>query len=186
MPHTDTIPIPYLLNDLQVHVRAAFMAHLKPGAHLLNGQCAAGEDLLWLRAEGYVVTACEDRLADAKIASQQSGQAVRVCPLVRMHSVLPYDGIWLSRPLDSDTLTLTSQLLQVTNLLTSGAPLYFPLQPFCNMANEQQLIQLQQLITSAGIPLQVVSAEFASGSTPEYAYHFAILLRSSPDSRQAY
>ncbi|MFM7967779.1 hypothetical protein ACF2JD_05560 [Aeromonas sp. A-5] len=74
------------------------MAHLKPGAHLLNGQCGTGEDLRWLRSEGYVVTACEAVLADAKVASQQSGQAVRVGTLARMHSVLPYDGIWLSSP----------------------------------------------------------------------------------------
>lgn len=85
-----------------------------------------GEDSCWLRAEGYVVTACEAVLADAKVASQQSGQAVRVCPLAKMHSVLPYDGIWLSRPLDSDAATLVPLLQQLAALLKASAPLCFP------------------------------------------------------------
>ena len=106
MPHSDAIPASRPFNDQHAHVRTAFVARLKPGAHLLNGQCGMGEDLCWLRAEGYIVTACEAVLADARVASQQSGQAVRVCPLAKMHSVLPYDGIWLSRPLDSDAATL--------------------------------------------------------------------------------
>ncbi|WP_429100678.1 hypothetical protein [Aeromonas veronii] len=154
------------------------MARLKPGAHLLNGQCGMGEDLCWLRAEGYVVTACEAVLADARVASQQSGQAVRVCPLAKMHSVLPYDGIWLSRKLDSDAATLVPQLQQLAILLKAGAPLCFPLQPSGKISHDE----LQQLVTTSEIALQLAPMETASTNTPsctsQHASQYVMLLRS--------
>ncbi|WP_447731553.1 hypothetical protein [Aeromonas veronii] len=177
MPHSDAIPASRPLNDQHALARAAFVAHLKPGAHLLNGQCGMGEDLCWLRAEGYVVTACEAVLADAKVASQQSGQAVRVCPLAKMHSVLPYDGIWLSRPLDGDVSTLVHLLQQLATLLKAGAPLCFPLQPSGKISHAQ----LQQLVTTSGIALQLAPMETASTNTPsctsQHASQYVMLLR---------
>ncbi|MFQ1966714.1 hypothetical protein ACK36M_14485 [Aeromonas veronii] len=177
MPHSDTIPASRPLNDQHARARAAFVVRLKPGAHLLNGQCGTGEDLCWLRAEGYVVTACEAVLADAKVASQQSGQAVRVCPLAKMHSVLPYDGIWLSRPLDSDVATLVSQLQQLATLLKAGAPICFPLPPSGKISHAQ----LQQLVTTSGIALQLAPMETASTNTPsctsQHASQYVMLLR---------
>ena len=178
MPHSDAIPASRPLNDQHARARAAFVARLKPGAHLLNGQCGTGEDLCWLRAEGYVVTACDTVLDDAKVASQQSGQAVRVCPLARMHSVLPYDGIWLSRPLDSDAATLVPLLQQLAALLKAGAPLCFSLQP----SGEMSHAQLQQLVTTSGIALQLAPMETASTNTPsctgQHASQYVMLLRS--------
>ncbi|EKP0306335.1 hypothetical protein JGK42_000092 [Aeromonas veronii] len=163
-------------------MRALFMRHLKPGAHLLNGQCGTGEDLCWLRAEGYVVTACEAVLADARVASQQSGQAVRVCPLAKMHSVLPYDGIWLSRPLDSDAAMLVSLLQQLATLLKAGAPIYFPLPPSGKISHHQLL----HLITRSGIALQLASIESSpantSDSASQHASRYVMLLR---DDHQA-
>lgn len=177
MPHSDAIPASWPFNDQHTHVRAAFVARLKPGAHLLNGQCGMGEDLCWLRAEGYVVTACEAVLADAKVASQQSGQAVRVCPLAKMHSVLPYDGIWLSRPLDSDAATLVPLLQQLATLLKAGAPLCFPLPPSGKISHAQ----LQQLVTTSRIALQLAPIETASTNTPsctgQHASQYVMLLR---------
>ena len=181
MPHSDAIPASLPLNDPHARARAAFVARLKPGAHLLNGQCSTGEDLCWLRAEGYVVTACDAVLADAKVASQQSGQAVRVCPLARMHSVLPYDGIWLSRPLDSDAATLVPLLQQLAALLKAGAPLCFPLLPACGMNHDQQIHHLQQLVTTSGIPLQLAPMETVSADRPtftsQHASQYVMLLR---------
>lgn len=181
MSHSDAIPASRPFNDQHARVRAAFVARLKPGAHLLNGQCGMGEDLCWLRAEGYVVTACEAVLADAKVASQQSGQAVRVCPLAKMHSVLPYDGIWLSRPLDGDAATLVPLLQQLATLLKAGAPLCFPLQPSSEMSHDQQLPHLQQIVTSSGVVLQLASMEAVSASTSDsasqYANQYVMLLR---------
>ncbi|MFQ2824928.1 MULTISPECIES: class I SAM-dependent methyltransferase [Aeromonas] len=177
MPHSDPIPASRPLNDQHAPVRAAFVARLTPGAHLLNGQCGTGEDLCWLRAEGYVVTACDTVLDDAKVASQQSGQAVRVCPLARMHSVLPYDGIWLSRPLDSEATTLAPLLQQLATLLKAGAPLCFPLQPSGKMSHAQ----LQQLVTTSGIALQLAPMETVSADTPtftsQHASQYVMLLR---------
>ncbi|WP_421208002.1 MULTISPECIES: hypothetical protein [unclassified Aeromonas] len=177
MPHSDAIPASRPLNDQHAHARAAFVARLKPGAHLLNGQCGTGEDLCWLRAEGYVVTACEAILADARVASQQSGQAVRVCSLAKMHSVLPYDGIWLSRPLDSDEATLVPLLQQLATLLKTGAPLCFPLQPSGKISHDE----LQQLVTTSGIALQLAPMETVSASTSDsasqYANQYVMLLR---------
>ncbi|WFO52658.1 hypothetical protein [Aeromonas veronii] len=177
MPHSDAIPASRPLNDQHTHARAAFLARLKPGAHLLNGQCGMGEDLCWLRAEGYVVTACDVVLADAKVASQQSGQAVRVCPLAKMHSVLPYDGIWLSRPLDSDAATLVPLLQQLAPLLKAGAPLCFPLPPSGKISHAQ----LQQLVTTSGIALQLAPMEAVSASTSDsssqHANQYVMLLR---------
>ena len=177
MPHSDAIPASRPFNDQHAHARAAFVARLKPGAHLLNGQCGMGEDLCWLRAEGYVVTACEAVLADAKVASQQSGQAVRVCPLAKMHSVLPYDGIWLSRPLDSDAATLVPLLQLLATLLKAGAPLCFPLPPSGKISHAQ----LQQLVTTSGIALQLAPMETASTNTPsctsQHASQYVMLLR---------
>ncbi|HHQ4534672.1 TPA: hypothetical protein ACSP8B_003722 [Aeromonas veronii] len=178
MPHSDAIPASRPLNDQHARARAAFVARLTPGAHLLNGQCGTGEDLCWLRAEGYVVTAYEAVLADARVASQQSGQAVRVCPLAKMHSVLPYDGIWLSRPLDSDVATLVPQLQQLATLLKAGAPLCFPLPPSGKITDAQ----LQQLVTTSGIALQLAPMETASTNTPsctsQHASQYIMLLRS--------
>ena len=165
MPHSDAIPASRPLNDQHARARAAFVARLKPGAHLLNGQCGTGEDLCWLRAEGYVVTACDAVLADAKVASKQSGPAVRVCPLPRMHSVLPYDGIWLSRPLDSDAATLVPLLQQLAALLKAGAPLCFPLLPSGKISHDE----LQQLVTTSGIALQLAPMETVSTNTPQSA-----------------
>ncbi len=177
MPHSDAIPASRPFNDQHARARAAFVARLKPGAHLLNGQCGMGEDLCWLRAEGYVVTACDAVLADAKVASQQSGQAVRVCLLAKMHSVLPYDGIWLSRPLDGDAATLVPLLQQLATLLKAGAPLCFPLQPSGKISHAQ----LQQLITTSGIALQLAPMETASTNTPsctsQHASQYVMLLR---------
>ncbi|WP_042009738.1 class I SAM-dependent methyltransferase [Aeromonas fluvialis] len=169
MPHSDAIPAPQSFNDQHIHIRAAFVARLKSGAHLLNGQCGTGEDLCWLRAEGYVVTACEAVLAAAKVASQQSGQAVRVCPLAQMHSVLPYDGIWLSRPLDSDAATLAPLLQQLATLLKAGAPICFPLQPSGKISHDQLTLHLQQLVTTAGIALQLAPMPADSANMPPYA-----------------
>lgn len=181
MPHSDAIPTPQPLNDQHAPIRAAFVAHLKPGAHLLNGQCGTGEDLRWLRAEEYVVTACEAVLADAKVASQQSGQAVRVGPLARMHSVLPYDGIWLSRPLDSEAATLVPLLQQLASLLKAGAPLCFPLQPSGEMSHDQLAQHLQQLVITSGIALQLAPMGAVSANTSPFtsqnASHYVMLLR---------
>ncbi|MFQ2124575.1 hypothetical protein ACK33G_08585 [Aeromonas jandaei] len=104
----------------------AFTARLAAGAHLLNLDCGDGVDLCWLRDGGFRVTACEPELALARCASRRSGQAVRVCPIAGMRSVLPYDGIWLSRPTDLAGQKTTDTLRHLATLLKPGAPLALP------------------------------------------------------------
>lgn len=140
MPQPDPcshIPLhPRLTDSLSAH--GAFISHLPPGGHLLNGLCDKGDDLIWLRQQGYMVTACDPQLHHAKAASQRAGQAVRVSPLAQMRSVLPYDGIWISRPLvitATDPADGLATLLQpLTGLLKPAAPLYFAL--CCETASE--------------------------------------------------
>lgn len=103
-----------------------FTARLAAGAHLLNLDCGDGVDLCWLRDGGFRVTACEPELAQARSASRRSGQAVRVCPIAGMRSVLPYDGIWLSRPTDLAGQKATDTLRHLATLLKPGAPLALP------------------------------------------------------------
>ncbi|MGL4715460.1 MAG: hypothetical protein ACRCWL_06060 [Aeromonas sp.] len=94
--------------------------------------------MIWLRQQGYMVTACDPQLHHAKAASQQAGQAVRVSPLAQMRSVLPYDGIWISSPLvitATDPADGLATLLQpLTRLLKSAAPFCFTL--CCETASE--------------------------------------------------
>ena len=102
---------------------------------------------------------------------------MRVCPLAKMHSVLPYDGIWLSRPLDGDVSTLVPLLQQLATLLKAGAPLCFPLPPSGKISHAQ----LQQLVTTSGIALQLAPMEAASTNTPsctsQHASQYVMLLR---------
>ncbi|QWL65343.1 hypothetical protein [Aeromonas jandaei] len=104
----------------------AFTARLTAGSHLLNLDCGDGVDLCWLRDGGFRVTACEPELALARSASRRSGQAVRICPIAGMRSVLPYDGIWLSRPTDLAGQKATDTLSHLATLLKPGAPLALP------------------------------------------------------------
>lgn len=179
MPHSDAIPTPQPLNDQHARIRAAFVARLKPGAHLLNGQCGTGEDLCWLRTEGYVVTACEEVLADARVASQQAGQAVRVCAIAQLHSVLPYDGIWLSRPLDGEAATLATQLQQLTTLLKPGAPLALPLLP-TGGSRDQGTRHLLRLIAAAALPLQLAISEPGQASPRQDDAQYILLRGDHP------
>lgn len=112
-----------------------FLALLPEGAHLLEAGCGTGEDLRYFRELGYVVTAFDASLSQAKAASRLCGQPVRVCRFEQMHNVLPFDGIWASASLPCLAETeLAPVLTHLAGLLRPRGPLYcsFPL-------DEQQL-----------------------------------------------
>ncbi|WP_421241575.1 class I SAM-dependent methyltransferase [Aeromonas enteropelogenes] len=132
-------------------VCAHFLAALPKQAHLLNANCGSGEDLAHLRQLGHVVTACEPRLVQAKLASQQTGQAVRVCHIEQIHSVLPYDGIWISGQFGHHVSTLTTQLQRLASLLKPGALLGIRL-PQDALTHTRVLVQMA--IQQAGLPLR--------------------------------
>lgn len=132
-------------------VCAHFLAALPKQAHLLNANCGSGEDLAHFRQLGHVVTACEPRLVQAKLASQQTGQAIRVCHIEQIHSVLPYDGIWISGQFGHHVSTLTTQLQRLASLLKPGALLGIRL-PQDALTHTRGLVQMA--IQQAGLPLR--------------------------------
>lgn len=107
-----------------------FLALLPEGAHLLEAGCGAGEDLRYFREQGFVVTAFDASLTQAKAASRLCGQPVRVCRFEQMHNVLPFDGIWASASLPClAEAELAPVLTHLASLLRPRGPLYcsFPL-----------------------------------------------------------
>jgi hypothetical protein len=105
--------------------RQHFLILLANGAHLLEAGCGAGEDLLFFRQHGLMVTAFDASLTQARLASRRSGQPVRVCRLEQMHSALPFDGIWANRSLPCLTeRELSPALMHLAGLLKPRAPLY--------------------------------------------------------------
>ncbi|MGY3861139.1 hypothetical protein ACW5WN_05940 [Aeromonas lacus] len=150
----------------------AFTARLTTGAHLLNLDCGDGVDLCWLRDAGFRVTACEPELAQARSASRRSGQAVRVCPIAGMRSVLPYDGIWLSRPADLAGHKAGDTLRHLATLLKPGAPLALPVATDLAAATTQLAERLEQ----DEIPL-AICAEQPAQSTAALSY--LLLIRTT-------
>ncbi|MGL5030530.1 MAG: hypothetical protein ACRC5V_03975 [Aeromonas sp.] len=158
---------------LQMTLQAAFVAALKGAAHVLNEECNEGADLLWLRGQRYVVTACDGDLTAAKVASRRAGQPVRVGTIGQLRCVVAYDGIWLSRPLNAEPVALVAQLRGLIPLLKPGAPVCFTLLP--TLAQMQKVPQLsglsslpqdhshdaplaewlRQLICDAALPLEI-------------------------------
>lgn len=119
-----------LSHPLPTPARDRFLSLLPPGAHLLEAGCGAGEDLHYFREQGYVVTAFDASLNQAKAASRLCGQPVRVCRFEQMHNVLPFDGIWAKASLPClEKSELAPVLNHLAGLLRPGAPLYcsFPL-----------------------------------------------------------
>ncbi|BBT05943.1 hypothetical protein WP7S18E06_14420 [Aeromonas hydrophila] len=105
--------------------RQSFLTLLPPGAHLLEAGCGEGDDLCFFRQQGLVVTAFDARLAQARIASQRSGQPVRVCRIEQLHSVVPYDGIWARGALPAIAPDeLNDALTHLTDLLKPAGAFY--------------------------------------------------------------
>lgn len=154
----------------QAHI--AFTARLAAGAHLLNLDCGDGVDLCWLRDGGFRVTACEPELALARSASRRSGQAVRVCPIARMRSVLPYDGIWLSRPTDLAGQKTTDTLRHLATLLKPGALLALPVAT--DLA--ATMVQLAERLKEDEIPLAICAEQPAQSAA---ASSYLLLTRTT-------
>ncbi|WP_421253519.1 hypothetical protein [Aeromonas jandaei] len=150
----------------------AFTARLAAGAHLLNLDCGDGVDLCWLRDGGFRVTACEPELALARRASRRSGQAVRVCPIAGMRSVLPYDGIWLSRPTDLAVPQATDILRHLATLLKPGALLALPVAT--DLA--ATMVQLAERLKEDEIPLAICAEQPAQSAA---ALRYLLLTRTT-------
>jgi len=151
---------------------SAFTARLAAGAHLLNLDCGDGVDLCWLRDGCFRVTACEPELVLARSASRRSGQAVRVCPIAGMRSVLPYDGIWLSRPTNLAGQKATDTLRHLATLLKPGALLALPVAT----ALAATMAQLAEQLTEDEIPLAICAEQPAQSAA---ASSYLLLTRTT-------
>ena len=123
--HDASSSLPSAADADTLSARQRFLILLASGAHLLEAGCGAGEDLLFFRQQGLMVTAFDASLAQARLASRRSGQPVRVCRLEQMHSALPFDGIWASGSLPCLAEgELAPALMHLAGLLKPRAPLY--------------------------------------------------------------
>ena len=171
MTSTDAITPDTAHSASPTPAHTAFTARLAAGAHLLNLDCGDGVDLCWLRDGGFRVTACEPELALARRASRRSGQAVRVCPIAGMRSVLPYDGIWLSRPTDLAGQKATDTLRHLATLLKPGALLALPVA--ADLA--ATMAQLAEQLKEDKIPLAICAEQPAQSAA---ALSYLLLTRT--------
>lgn len=73
---------------------APFLAHLAPGAHLLDAGCGSGRDARAFRERGYTVTAFDASPALAVLASAHCGIEVQVRCFQDLDWRAAFDGIW--------------------------------------------------------------------------------------------
>ena len=123
--HDASSSLPSVADPGTLSARQRFLKQLAAGAHLLEAGCGAGEDLLFFRQQGFMVTAFDASLAQAKLASRRCSQPVRVCRFEQMHNALPFDGIWASGSLPCLVEEeLAPTLMHLASLLKPRAPLY--------------------------------------------------------------
>ena len=74
--------------------RARFLAHVSSGGAVLDAGCGAGRDALAFRQAGYVVSAFDGSAELARIASANTGLAVRHMTFAEMDLDAAFDGVW--------------------------------------------------------------------------------------------
>jgi SAM-dependent methyltransferase len=164
--HDASCSLPSVADPGTLSARQRFLKQLAAGAHLLEAGCGAGEDLLFFRQQGLMVTAFDASLAQARLASRRSGQPVRVCRLEQMHSALPFDGIWASGSLPCLTEgELAPALMHLASLLKPRAPLYcsFPYdegQHSCAVVPSQDEYPLQTRLDEASLQQLIATLPF--------------------------
>lgn len=78
---------------------ARFLPLLPAGAHILDAGCGSGRDTKAFVERGYVVTAFDATPEMVELATQFSGQPVRLLRFQEMDYVAAFDGIWASASL---------------------------------------------------------------------------------------
>ena len=82
--------------------RARFLAHLPPGAWVLDAGCGAGRDAVAFQLAGHSVAAFDASPELARLASEPTGRPVRVADFLSLSEATPlgvppgirFDGIW--------------------------------------------------------------------------------------------
>lgn len=76
----------------QLHDR--FLRELKPGAHILDAGCGSGRDTKAFLERGYLVTAIDNSVKMAELATALTGHKCEVLSFQKMEFRETFDGIW--------------------------------------------------------------------------------------------
>ena len=75
-------------------IQESFLAHLQPGAHILDLGCGAGRDALIFLERGFAVTATDGSAAMCREAEKNTGLAVRQLLFSELDYVDAFDAVW--------------------------------------------------------------------------------------------
>jgi SAM-dependent methyltransferase len=110
--------------DVQ-HLYGPFLAHLAPGAHILDAGCGSGRDSRHFLAAGYAVTAMEPCDGLASRAEALIGQPVVRRRFAEVDWVEAFDGVWASASLlHVPKSEIDDALGRLTRALKPGGMLY--------------------------------------------------------------
>jgi SAM-dependent methyltransferase len=79
--------------------RARFVAHLLPGASILDAGCGSGRDALAFDRAGYAVTAFDASPEMVRLATEHTGLTVLHLSFEKMTWLEAFDGVWASASL---------------------------------------------------------------------------------------
>src|SRR5690348_11531546 len=71
-----------------------FLALLPAGGHILDAGCGSGRDAREFKRQGYHVTAIDASPELARLASETTGEPVRVLRFEEMMYEAEFDGVW--------------------------------------------------------------------------------------------
>ncbi len=107
------------------HLYGPFLAHLAPGAHILDAGCGSGRDSRRFLAAGYAVTAMEPCDGLAARAEALIGQPVVRRRFAEVDWVEAFDGVWASASLlHVPKSEIDDALARLTRALKPGGMLY--------------------------------------------------------------
>jgi len=105
--------------------QARFLAHVPAGGAVLDAGCGSGRDAFAFRNAGYAVSAFDGSAELARIASANTGLAVRHLTFAEMDWDAAFDGVWACATLLHLPLAeLPSALANIRRALRPGGAFY--------------------------------------------------------------
>lgn len=109
-----------------------FVAHLKPGARILDAGCGSGRDAKAFREMGYAVEAFDASAELVELARQHTGLPVKQMRFEDITEVERYDGIWCCASLLHVPLAeLPGVMAQLAKALKPGGVWYLSFKYGC-------------------------------------------------------
>lgn len=109
-----------------------FVAHLKPGARILDAGCGSGRDAKAFREMGYAVEAFDASAELVELARQHTGLPVKQMRFEEVTEVERYDGIWCCASLLHVPLAeLPGVMAQLAKALKPGGVWYLSFKYGC-------------------------------------------------------